>query len=224
MRTRRSTIALLAAIGCGLSPAANACPRIGFPAQQEVDRIAARVEDDIITESEVRELAAFQRVVDGKAQGRDEVIRELVEQWIARGEARASKYPEPSTSDVDHAYTQLAAQFRSPQEFESRYAVEGMSKAAVRRLLDQQLYLARFLDTRFRPTVQVSDMQVENYYRDEFAPQLKARGQAIPALDAVDDAIREVLVQRAISARAKEWMDETRMRLKIVILPERENR
>lgn len=221
MRARRWAIALLAAMS--LPALSSACAAAGA-GQQQVDRIAVRVEDDIITESEVRELAAFQRLVDGKAQSRDEVIRELVEQWIARGEARASKYPEPSADDVDRAYAQLAAQFHAPQQFESRYIAEGLSKAAVRRLLDQQLYLARFLDTRFRPTVQISDAQVENYYRDEFAPQLKARGQAVPALDTVDDTIREVLIQRAISERAKMWMDETRMRLKIVVVPEPETR
>jgi len=87
-------------------------------------------------------------------------------------------------------------------------------------MLAQQLYLARFIDYRFRPAAQVDSKQIETYYNDEFAPQLKARGQAVPALEDVEDTIREVLVQREISARATQWLDETRNNLRIEVLPE----
>src|SRR6202021_1069161 len=57
------------------------------PGEETVDGIAARIEDDIITESEVRELSAFQELVDGKPKPRSEIIKELADQWIVRGEA-----------------------------------------------------------------------------------------------------------------------------------------
>ena len=56
-----------------------------------VDGVAARIEDDIILESEVHELGAFQILSDGKAKPRDELIRELADQWIVRGEANTAK-------------------------------------------------------------------------------------------------------------------------------------
>lgn len=187
--------------------------------RQVVDSVAVRIEDDIITESEVRELEAFQKLVDGRAKSRNEVIQELVDQWIARGEAQTNQYPAPSDTDIDHAFAQLASQFPSPQEFERRYAEDGLSTLAVRRLLKEQLYLSRFLDYRFRPAAQVSDAQVETYYRDEFTPQAKARGYQVPPLDTVENTIREVLIQRAINDRATQWLDDTRERLKITIVP-----
>lgn len=187
---------------------------------QVIDGIAARIDDDIITESEVRELAAFQTLVDGHAKPRADLIRELADQWIVRGEAAAAKYPEPSAADVDHAYAGLVKQFPSQQEFESRCAAEGLSESAVRRLLEQQLFLSRFLDFRFRPAAQVDDQQLAAFYKNEFAPQLRERGQAIPPLADVEDTIREVLVQRAINERATAWLDDTRNRLKIDVLPE----
>jgi hypothetical protein len=97
-------------------------------------------------------------------------------------------------------------------------AEAGLSEAAVRRLLGEQLYLSRFLDYRFRATAQVDQKQIETYYKEEFAPQLKARGQAVPSLDTVADTIREVLVQRAITDRANQWIDETRAGLKIDVI------
>ncbi len=185
---------------------------------QTVDGVAARIEDDILTESEVRELGAFQQLVDGTEKPRTERIRELADQWIVRGEIENAKYPPPTDADADRAYAQLEAQFPSPEEFTKRCAAAGLTEAAVRRMLVQQLYLSRFLDFRFRPAAQIDSKQIETYYNDEFVPQLKARNQTVPPLEDVEDTVREVLIQRAISERATQWLDDTRGRLKIDVM------
>jgi len=163
-----------------------------------VDGVAARIEDDVITESELRELA---------------------DQWIVHGEADTAKYPRPPSADVNRAYEQLAGRFASQDEFRGRCTEAGLSEAGVRRMLGEQLYLSRFLDYRFRPAAQISDPQSEAYYHDEFTPEMKKRGEAVPPLDSVAEMIREVLVQRAISERVAQWLDDTRARLKIDVLP-----
>lgn len=185
---------------------------------QTVDGVAARIEDDILTESEVQELGAFQQLVDGQKKPRMELIRELADQWIIRGEANTAKFSHPPTEAVDRAYEQFVKQFPSPEEFQKRREAAGLTEAGVRRMLREQLYLSSFLDYRFRPAAQVDDKQIETYFNDEFAPQLKARGETVPALEDVEDTIREVLVQRAISERAKKWLDETREHLKLDIV------
>ena len=185
----------------------------------QVDGIAVRIEDDILTESELRELAAFQQLVDGASKNRGELIGELTDQWIVRTEADAAKYPQPSAADVDRAFAQLQKQFPSPGEFQKRFASGGLSDAAVRWQLALQLYLSRFIDYRFRPATQVGDDKIEAYYNDEFVPQLKARKETVPALDDVEDTIREVLVQREITERAQQWLTESHGRLSIDVTP-----
>ena len=187
---------------------------------QEVDGVAARIEDDILTESEVRELGAFQLLVDGQAKPRAERIRELADQWIVRGEATAANYPQPSIEDVNRAWTEFTAHFASSEDFQKRRAAAQLSEPALRRLLAEQLYLSRFLDYRFRPTAQVEQKQIETYYQTELAPRLREGGLAVPGIESVTDTIREVLVQRAISERATQWLDDTRNRVKIDIVPE----
>lgn len=186
----------------------------------QIDGVAARIEDDIITESEVQELAAFQKLVDGESKPRQELLRELIDQWMIRNEATATKYAQPSAEDVDRAYSEFVKQFPSPEEFQKRCAAAGLAEAAVRRIVAQQLYLSRFIDYRFRPSAQVTDQQVQAYYRDEFAPQLKARNQPVPPLDEVEDTIREVLIQRAINERSTKWLDDSRGALQIDIMPQ----
>lgn len=216
---------LLVAFAADSTPAQNSTystlPAAPQPAKTRViDGIAARIEDDIITESEVRELSAFQTLVDGKSKSRTEVIQELADQWILRGEANTAKYPAPSNDDVDRSYNEFVKQYSSPEEFQKRCVSAGISEASIRRLLGQQLYLSRFIDYRFRPAAQIDEKQIEAYYNGEFAPQLKQRGETIPPLEDVEDTIREVLIQRDINDRANKWLDETRTRLNIDILPE----
>jgi hypothetical protein len=193
-------------------------PPIATPAGTfAIDGIAVRIEDDVILESEVRELASFQQLVDGAPKPRSEVIQELTDQWIVRGEAKTALFPDPSKDDVDRAYADFVKQFASPEDFKTRYAAAGLTEAAVRRMVTQQLYLSRFLDYRFRPTAQVTRDQIEAYYQSEFVPKLKAANQAIPALDEVADTIREILIQRSINDNSAKWLDDTRTHLRIDI-------
>ncbi len=187
---------------------------------QTIDAVAARIDTDVITESEVRELGDFQKLVDGSSKSRDEIIRELSDQWVVRGEAETARYPHPSEKDIDNAYAQLARQFPSTAEFDKRRAEAGLTEDAVRRQLAAQLYLSRFLDFRFRPAAQVDDDAVKKYYDEQFAPQLKAKGEAVPPLDKVQETIREVLIQREITDRANQWLDDTRARLEIDVVPQ----
>jgi hypothetical protein len=184
-----------------------------------IDGIAVRIESDIITESQVEELSAYQKLVDGHSQARADVIRELIDQWIVRGEATAAQYPQPSAADVDSAFARLQKQFGSAEEFKNRCAEAGITEAAVRRILTQQIYLTRFLDFRFRPAAQVDSAQLQKYYDDVLVPRLKSKNETVPTLADVEPEIREVLVQQEIDALSKQWLDDTRSGLTIDILP-----
>jgi len=196
--------------------AATATPESSAP--ETIDGIAVRIESDIITDSEVAELAAYQRLVDGKAKPRADVIRELIDQWIVRGEAEAAQYPQPSAADVDHAYAELQKQFGTAADFKKHCADAGISENAVRRMLARQIYLTRFLDFRFRPAAQVDAQQIRNYYQDQLVAKLRAKGQKIPSLAEVAPQIREALIQQEIDALSKQWLDDTRSGLTIDIV------
>jgi hypothetical protein len=82
-------------------------------------------------------------------------------------------------------------------------------------MLAKQLYLSNYLDSRFRPAVQVTAKQVEDFYQDAVVPRAKARNQAPPSLDASREYIREALIQRGINEQADTWLKESRARLHV---------
>lgn len=193
----------------GDSPAAQA-PRV-------VDRIVAHIEDDIILQSQVRELGAFQQLVEGKAESDDKLLNELIEQWIIDTEATGSHFPQPAQSEVDREMARLTGQFADRAKYESRLNELGLDDAGVRAMLARQIFVERYLDYKFRPTVQVGPADIEAYYNKELAPDLARQNQPAPPRARVEDQIREVLIQRGISDLTAKWLDDTKSRLRIEI-------
>ncbi len=199
-----------------------ASPAIGGEAVQPqtgrvVDRIVARIEGDIILLSQVRELGAFQQLVEGKAEGDDRLLTELIEQWIVETEATESRFPQPAQSEVDRELARLVAQFGSPETYTAKLRELGLAATQVRQLLARQIYIERYIDYKFRPSVQIKSEDVRNYYQKEFLPELARKNPAEPAprLVDVEGQILELLTQRAITDLATKWLEDTKSRLKI---------
>ena len=186
-----------------------------LPAQEVIDRIAARVENDVILMSDLRELSRYQQLVDGKTESDEQLLDRLIDQWIVRTEAEASGFPQPSEEDVNREMERLLRSFASPQEYESRKKQSGLSDAEVRRVVAAQLYLSNYLDSRFRPSVQIDAKAIEDFYQKAVIPRAQARGQTPPPLEAARDSIQEALVQRGIDEQADRWLKESRARLHV---------
>jgi peptidyl-prolyl cis-trans isomerase SurA len=180
-----------------------------------VDRIVARVEDDVILLSEVQELSRYQQLVDGKSESDARILDRLIDQWIVRTEAETSRFPRPSDADVQRSVERLTKSFASPEEYEARKKESGLSDAEIRAMASEQLYLGNYLDSRFRPSVQIDPKAIEDYYQKGVVVRAKERGQAPPSFEAARDYIQEFLVQQGISEEADRWLKESRSRLHV---------
>jgi hypothetical protein len=201
-----------------VAPCSAASPGQNPPAGQRVfDRIVARIEDDILLESELRELGRYQQLLGEKPAAEDALLGLLIEQWIVAREAAAARFPKPEEAEVSRALEHIEKGFPSAGAYRARLAGLGLDADAVRRMVERQLLFARYVDYKFRPAAQVDAAAIEKYYREELVPQLAARSQAPPRLEAVEDQIRELLTQQQISERAARWLDDARSRLKVEI-------
>jgi parvulin-like peptidyl-prolyl isomerase len=188
---------------------------VAAAAQQVVDRIVARVDSDVITQSEVDELGHFQQLVSGKEQSADERLRELVEQWMINQEASLSGFHAPTAAAVQKAYDNLEKRFGTSAEFARKLKEVGLHQDEVRKMLERQLVLNAYLDYKFRPEVQVNEKDIEDYYKNTLVPELKSKGQKVPTLDSVADQVRELLIERGISRLSAEWLDQMQDRWKV---------
>jgi hypothetical protein len=187
----------------------------GTAAQEIVDRIVARVENDIILLSDIRALSRYQQFLDGKSETDAQILERLIDQWIVRTEAGVSRFPQPSEADLDRELEHVQKSFASMEEFEARRKQSGLSVAEIRDMVAAQLYLSNYLDSRFRPGVQIDPKTIDDFYEKSVVPRAKARGQEPPPLDTARDFIQEALVQRGINDQADQWLIESKARLHI---------
>ena len=184
-------------------------------AQEVVDRIVARVENDVILLSDIRVLSRYQQFLDGKSKTDAQILDRLIDQWIVRTEAEVSRTPRPSEEDIDRSLGSLKNSFVSEQEYEARKKQAALSDQDIRAMAATQLYLSYYLDSRFRPGVQIDPKAIEDFYQNTVLPRAKARGQDPPTLEAARDSIQEALVQNGINEQAERWLKESRLRLHI---------
>jgi hypothetical protein len=214
MRPKALATALLFAAALIAAPG-TPCAR----AQQVVDRIVVRIEDDILTQSDLDQLAAYQKLVTGAADSGDRLTQELIEQWIVNSEATSAHFPAAPESEVTKDVTEIQQKFPSPEAYRARLAELGLSADDVQRMVELQAYLERYLDSKFRDSVQIAPKQIETYYNEQLVPALQKNGQAAPPLDNVRESIRELLTQQEINRQAAQWLDESKGRLRIEIVP-----
>jgi hypothetical protein len=184
-------------------------------AQEVVDRIVARIENDIILLSDVRALSRYQQFLDGKSETDGQILERLIDQWIVRTEANVSRFPQPSAAEIERSMERLRNSFNSAEEYEARKKQSGLSDVEIREMAVTQLYLSNYLDSRFRPGVQIDPKTVEDFYQKSVVPRAKERGQEPPPLDTARDFIQEALVQRGINDQADQWLIESKARLHI---------
>jgi hypothetical protein len=197
-------LALLLANGAGVGAA-----------QEIVDRVAARIENDIILLSDIRALSRYQQFLDGKSETDAQILDRLIDQWIVRTEANVSRFPQPSASEIERSVERVRKSFTSAAEYEARKKEIGLSEAEVRDMAAAQLYLSNYLDSRFRPGVQIDPKTIDDFYQKSIVPRAKERGQEPPPLETARDFIQEALVQRGINDQADQWLIESRARLHI---------
>lgn len=183
--------------------------------QRVVDRIIARVENDIILLSDVQSLERYQEFLDGKSKGQSAILDLLIDQWIVRSEADVSRFPHPSDEELDRGVARVVKSFASPQEYDDRKRQSGLNDGDIRKMVASQLYLSNYLDSRFRPSVQIDEKAIQNFYEQSVVPRAKARGQEPPTLDASRDIIQEALIESDINDQADRWLKESRARLHV---------
>ena len=235
----------IAYISVWITLAVSAAP-VAAQTSRVVDRIAARIEGDIILLSQIRELGGFQQLIEGRAESDDRLLAEVIEQWIVQTEATESRFPQPAQSEVDRELARLVAQFPGPEAYAARLRELGLSAAQTRELLARQIYVERYLDYKFRPLVQIQSADIESYYQKKLLPELAKKNQLnsgglqvepaphsgglpfgtqgkqveptpAPRLADVEGEIRELLTQRGITDLVAKWLDETKSRLKIEV-------
>jgi len=143
---------------------------------QTANRIAAIVNDAVITETDV--MAQMQAVLeeqeqdvedaltdDKAAQMRQAVLRRLIEQQVMLQEAKRLGIA-VSMDDVLKRLTDVRARFESEEQFRESLKIAGMSVERLKDQMRDQLMIQELIDRQIRSTIVVSPQEVARALAD----------------------------------------------------------
>jgi hypothetical protein len=218
------------AIFC-LQPSGRASAR-----QKVVDQIISLVNEDIITRSDLLWSLAMDPQAPNPAEGvSSDLLRQkldvMIDQRLIAQEARRVPTAEITAEDINQRRAALIRDFKSETIFRQRVEAVGLTSTRVDELIRERILIERFVDFRFRSFVFVTEPEIQRYYDETLAPQIRARGQVAPSLDdkikddtgkevTVRELITEIIRRDKINQEIDRFLNAARQRADITLLTE----
>jgi len=166
-----------------------------------IDRVAIVAGNQVIKDSDITRdirITSFlnQEKPDFTPNTRRASAHRLVDQLFIRNEIEAGQYPvAPPESDVERLLAHTSRE---------RLSEYGISEEELKQHVQWQLSVLRFIELRFRPSVSVSDDDIQRYRRDH--PNVNGKDRS---------EIEETIVGERVNQNFYAWLDRRRKELKI---------
>lgn len=185
-------------------------------AQVIVDRIAAVVNNRIITLSEldaaiaidikkpVASLNSF--ILDNK---RKEVLQDLIGKRLLLEEATRFDMTEVSTKEIKDELLRIKSAFPSEESFNLAFKEKGMGEEDLLIILKEFLIAQKFVDQRIRFFVRVGEEEIRDYYEKN---REKYKDKSI---EAVADEIQGIITKGKTSTKLRDYLSTLRVKADI---------
>ncbi|HUI55430.1 MAG TPA: hypothetical protein VLY04_10685 [Bryobacteraceae bacterium] len=188
-----------------------------------IDRIAVSVGNQVVTASdldrEISVVAFLNRAKpDFSPAGKHATAERMVEQKLIRRELENSRYPVPSAAEAEPLLQKFRQEnFPNDDEFRRALAEYGISEQDLKDELLWQRTLLLFLDVRFRPGIQVTEQEIQDYFTKVVEPAAKAAHPSQPVtLADFRDQIEETLAGEKENEQVDAWLKQARARAEVV--------
>lgn len=179
-----------------------------------VDRIAAIIDRQILTVSEVGQMAEIRFLPRAKGQNEDDYRHEILDTLIAqalrfRDVERFGAQDIPKDS-IEARLHEIQSRFSSTADFDAALLKTELSLDELRALVKRQLQVEASIRERFAPTIFVSSEEIEAYYAGTWSQQRKERGLNLPPLSEVREEIRSLIRSRQLQKEIETWTTQLR--------------
>jgi peptidyl-prolyl cis-trans isomerase SurA len=190
-------------------------------AQQPIDRIAAVVDQQVITLSEIdqmEQIRFFPRTAVSQDDYRRRILDELVAQALRfRYMERFGAQDVPKDS-IEARVQEIQKRFASPAEFATALQHAGLTPDELRALVKRELQVESYIQERFAPLIFVPNEDIQNYYNTTWSQQRRERGLPIPPLSDVREEVRTLLKSSSLQKEIDDWTAQLRARANVDIL------
>lgn len=181
-----------------------------------IDKIAAIVDDDVITHSEVyaseRLNLDFSGLPKEESALEDRINFHLVLQQLQ------NQPPVTITQDeMDKAIQPFVESNGGIEKFTEFLSSIGMNYEDFKTEVRNQISIRKFIADRFRPFVNITLSDAQKYYNEVYVPIFEILGKQPPTFPESFEEIQVQMVESQVQDRIKEWLKEMRQKANITI-------
>ena len=171
-----------------------------------VDRIAAVIDEQVLTVTEVGQMAEMRFFARTAGESDDEYRREILESLIAQAlrlrDVERFGAPDVTAESIDARLQQIQSRFPSVADFEAALIRAELSLDEFKALIKRQLQVEEYIQERFAPLVFVSNEEIEERRR---------QGRPDIPLEQLRTALRGERLQQEI----ERWTTRLRLRANV---------
>ena len=185
-----------------------------------IDRIAAVVDRQVLTVSEVTQMVQlrfFPRAAKSDDDYRHDVLEALIAQALRYRDVERFGAADIPKDSIEARLHEIAARFASPAEFAATIQGAELTEDEVRALVKRQLQVDAYIQERFAPLIFVANEEIAGYYSGPWSAQRRLRGLPIPPLNDVREEIRGLLRSDRLQSEVERWTAQLRARANVDI-------
>ncbi|HEX9458595.1 MAG TPA: hypothetical protein VGA84_05590 [Thermoanaerobaculia bacterium] len=184
-----------------------------------VDRIAAVIDQQVLTVSEVDQMAQlrfFPRVA-GRSDDDDhhDILEALIAQALRYRDVERFGAQDIPKDSIEARLVEIQHRFASPAELDTALARAELTPDELRTLIKRQLQVEAYIQERFAPLIFVANEDIAAYYNGPWRQQRVARGLPVPPLNDVREEIRTLIRSRQLEEQVETWTTQLRARANV---------
>jgi hypothetical protein len=179
-----------------------------------VDRVAARIDQQVLTVSEVNQMAEIRFFPTSDPR---EILDALIAQALRFRDVERFGAQDISKDSIETRLQEMERRFASPAEFTAAVQHAELTLDEVRALVKRELQVEAYIQERFAPMIFVSNEDIESTYAGTWSQQRRQRGLPIPPLADVREEIRTLIRSRQLQQEIDKWTAQLRARANVDI-------
>jgi peptidyl-prolyl cis-trans isomerase SurA len=197
---------------------------VSLRAGEVLDRIVATVNGHVILQSDWDEELRFECFMSGhtlpdiSVDQRKAALDRLIDQEVLREQMRVMDSKPAAAEQIEkQMYALKTDQLRQHTggSWQTALSLYQLTDKIIENHVTAELEQFQLIDTRFRPSIQVSVAEIEKYYREQLVPKLPPSDQV--SLADASPKIREILVQQKMNQLLNSWLEMLRSQAQIRI-------
>ncbi len=183
-----------------------------------VDRIAAIIDRQVLTVSEVSqmvELRFFPRSSADEDDHRRDVLDRLIAQLLRFRDVERFGAQDIPRDSIEARLTEIQGRFASAEEFDAALTRAELALDELRALIKRQLQVEAYIQERFAPLIFIPNEEIEAYYAGPWTRQRRQRGLSVPPLGEVREEIRTLMRSTKLQDDIARWTDQLRQRANV---------